>query len=195
MRPRNYIYILIVALAAIGVGALTVKPVAESRPATSQVQSSSTKATSKKDSSKSASQSSTKKTTPKKAPAKKISTETVSNYTLTKTPTDLPSGLASGQAPAGWSAPITLRLSSAALSGTSEQNMVRFDGLRAGSHYRIWVAPVTSSGTAKAYKIDYEPTTSSSYVPTRLLRTALTEAQQSGDSVSQLALYNVRENG
>ncbi|HAT55351.1 MAG TPA: hypothetical protein DCW31_08980 [Lactobacillus sp.] len=194
MRLRNYIYILIIGLVAVGVSALTVKPVADTRQqAVSQTSSSnSSQSDSTKSSSKKAAKQSTKDKT--KTTSKKVSTETVSDYTLTKTATTLPEGLASGQAPTGWSTPISLTLSSAALNGTSEQNLVRFDGLSVGSKYRLWIVPTSDSTSTKGYKVDYRPTSSSQYVPTRLLRTVLNEAQKSDASVSQLAIYNVREN-
>lgn len=190
MRSRTNIIFIVIAILAIGVSVLTIHPVAHQTEAaqpstTTDKQRSTTNKSVKKQPQQ------PRKAAAKSKPAKKaaVETQTVGGYTLTKRAVNLPAGLANGQATNEWSSPITLTLSTSALASGSDGNLVRFDGLQVGQAYRLWVRP---AGSEQAYEINYQPTGTSQYVPTSLLRTVYEAAQKASPNVSQLTIYNSR---
>ncbi|GKT03608.1 hypothetical protein [Furfurilactobacillus entadae] len=183
MRLPKSVLAIVIVVVAILVGVVTLHPVTD-QPQQPVATSSSTKKQAQ-DQTKTSSNKPVKEST--KAP---VETETVAGFTLTKTASKLPSALSETSAPTGWSTPITLTVGVSSLAGTSEADMYRFDGLHVGTDYRIWVKPVGATSATSGYVINYRPTSSSMYVPTKLLRIVANAAEKDDDTVTQLTLYN-----
>ncbi|GEK29327.1 hypothetical protein [Furfurilactobacillus siliginis] len=181
MRSRNFWIFLVVILGAIGVSAMTARPVGHTPTPTKQVASTPQKQPTKK-------KAPVKKAIKAKAPTEKATTDTI--FTLQNHAQTLPTELAARQAPSGWHTPIVLNLSAQVLNGEGTQGVARFDGLQVGHKYRLWVQP---DDARTGYQIDYTPTDSSTYISTQLLRKVLTDAQKSDKTVTQLTLYNLSQ--